>query len=123
MNWYFHSVPHTDSKEWMEDFRALAVEAIESWLLTDEEIAVQPEGYMDEMPPPMLGTFFANGTWYKYRFSAGWYHKRYGFVKLGPIPYNIVIERDDPAVYAIEVDAGDFPGTRFRKIDSTSPIE
>lgn len=127
MNWYLQSVSDDlgDLDQKLIEYSRAAAEVIQDWLVNFQpEAEVQPPAYDSEKPSRLYGTFFAEGPWYHFRFTTGWYDKKYGYVKLGRIPYDITIERTDPGTYANEVGL-QFPSRflRVRKIGESNVIE
>lgn len=118
MNWTFRSIPMPAENlpGLIKQYSELAAEGIEKWLENFEpEADVQPEGFVAEYPDGFLRE--PGSVAYRFTFSAGWYNKKYGYMRIGPIPYDITIERADSGLYASEVDAV-FPLTHLRSFES-----
>lgn len=115
MNWYFHSIaPKPQSiYELVKDYSDLLAEGlqqfIDGYLPTLE---VQPEGMLAEYPSteevglPLIAVDKdgENVVRYRFKFSAGFYYKG-EYVRIGPVPYNITIERAESGTYAHEIGA------------------
>lgn len=121
MNWVFKSIPRPGSlTDLIEDYKGLLVSGLEEFIESTPLTEKQGESWFTEYPD---GGYCWTGPSYRFTFSAGWYDKKYGYVKMGRIPYNVSVERADGAVYASEVDL-EFPiEKRIRLIDNVSPIE
>jgi|SRR5579859_5379438 len=124
MNWYLSAHPTHDLNQRIEEYKAIAAEAIENWIEIVTPVEDKSEGIMIELPPRLgNGAFYYSGGYtYRYRFSTGFSVKKYGYVKLGHAPYNITIEREDPGTYAHEVGV-EMPPMRIRRIESPHVIE
>ena len=120
MNWEFHSVQTKDAVELVATYGTIMIEGLENWLRDHVEPAEkQEESGFAEYPEGFYKKEFS----YRYTFSVGWYDKKHGYLKMGPIPYDIKIYRADSSTYASEVNV-EFPvATRFRFIDNVPPIE
>jgi hypothetical protein len=116
MNWYFSSHPITDISGAIKDYREMAADVIDQWIKKVKPTNQRQEGFqMEEYPPRAYGVFYGEGFAYRFRFTAVW-----GGYKLGKVPYDITIERNDPDIYAEDM-GPDFalPGisSRIRRIE------
>ena len=120
MNWYFHAIARPNSlKELINEYSYLLERGLEEFIDAAPLTEKQEEAWITEYPS---GGDFVHDWSYRYTFSCGWYDKKYGYVKMGPIPYDIKVERADPGVYASEVNL-EFPiKNRVRFIDNAEPI-
>jgi len=93
VNWEFHSVHKTDSKELVKEFSEYAAESVERWIYTLSLTALkekQPEADMAEFPPG----FYHDGASYNYRFRV------YGPGGcLSPAEYDVTVKQTFYLVY------------------------
>ena len=104
----------------MKEYSQLAVLAIDAWLDNHvEPLDKQEEAEFAEYPKGFYKKEFS----YSYTFSVGFNDKLYGYLKMGPIPYDVKVERSDWGTYASEVDR-QWPSShlRVRYIDADSTI-
>jgi len=120
MNWEFHAVTHTDSKELIETYRWLAIDAITEWI-EDVELELvetkepQPEGGFEEFPPG----FFHVGPSYCFRFRV------YGPGGcMNPPEYDVTVKQTFYPVFDKELYEETMKRRmRFRTISKATPIE
>jgi hypothetical protein len=122
MNWYLSSHPITDISGAIKDYREMAAEVIDQWIKEVKPTNQRIEGFlMEEYPPSVYGRFYWKGVSYRFRGISIW-----GGYKLGKVPYDITIERNDPDIYADDMGPDfvlpAFAALRRRLIDVVPPI-
>jgi hypothetical protein len=111
MNWEFHAVNSTDSKELMLEYRTLAILGIEGWLATHKEPTETQEGAgISEFPRG----FYHDGPSYSFRIRV-WGPGGC----MSPAEYDVAVTRTfHPRPYDKTKDR-----MRIRIIDCVPPIE
>jgi hypothetical protein len=111
MNWEFHSVHETDSKELIKEFSQLAAEGLEQWLDSQHSL-----GFIDEQPESSFS-----------EFPRGFYHEgpsytvRYNYGSLSPAEYDVTVHQ----TFYPRTTSPKFPYPktgRLRYIDCLGPI-
>jgi hypothetical protein len=117
MNWEFHSVHETDSKELIKEFSQLAAEGLEQWLDSQHSL-----GFIDEQPESSFSEFprgfYHEGPSYNFRFRA------YGEGGcLSPAEYDVTVQQTFYPDYTPPLNLSRRRNrTIFRYADNLGPI-
>ena len=112
MNWEFHSVHETDSKELVKEFSEYAAESVERWIYTLSLTALK-----EKQPESSLYT----------EFPRGFYHEgvsyRFNFRLHGAAEYDVTVQQTSYPKFTPRPSPPLYPeSSRLRYIDCLGPI-